>query len=353
MRSNKKRYAKKAGMAPGSLIYTGGYTDQATAFTRVDYHPEAIDIRRSCTEEEALAPFAEGVNTWLHVVGLTDEALMEKIGNRFGIHRLLLEDIMNVEQQPKVVDQGDTVFVTLKDITFNAATEQMQVEQVSLLMGAGYLISFREKPGGLVDAVAERLTLIPRLRSRGTDYLLYLICDRIVDQYFVVLEEFENKLDDIEEMLLRRPDRFKPERLLSLRKEFSWLRRQVSPLLEEFRKLAGNDISLIPESGRIYMRDVHDHLVQVSHTMENFRETYSSLLDFYVSQRDLKMNQIMKRLTVVATVFMPLSFIAGFYGMNFTTMPELTSTWGYPAVIGLMLATASGMLWWFRKGNFR
>lgn len=353
MSKSKKQYAKKAGMAPGSLFYTGSYTDQITSFTRMDYHNDGVTTRRGCSEEEALAPFVEGVNTWLHLAGLSDVALMEAIGLRFGIHRLLLEDIMNVEQQPKVVDLGDTLFVTLKHITFDPKSDLMQVEQVSMLMGAGYLVSFREKPGGLVDAVEERLRLIPRLRSRGTDYLLYMICDRIVDQYFVVLENFENKLDEIEEMLLQRPDRFRPERLLRLRKEFSWLRRQVSPLLEEFRKLAGNDISLIPEAGRIYMRDVHDHLVQVSHTMENFRETYSSLLDFYVSQRDLKMNQIMKRLTVVATVFMPLSFIAGFYGMNFTGMSELNSKWGYPAVIVLMVATAGGMLLWLRNGKFR
>ncbi|PKP21352.1 MAG: magnesium and cobalt transport protein CorA, partial [Bacteroidetes bacterium HGW-Bacteroidetes-22] len=331
MNQNRKRYAQKTGMAPGTLVYTGGYTEQKTGLTRIDYHAGDVVVKKGATVEETFAPLTEGVNTWIHVTGLSDIALIEEVGARFGIHRLLLEDILNVNQQPKVVDQDNSLFVTLKQISFDQASNTLRLEHVCVIIGPGYIISFREKPGDWVDYISERLTSVPRLRTRGTDYLLYLLCDRIVDQYFLVLESFENELDAMEEALLRHPEKFRAERLVLLRKEFSGMRRQVAPLNEEFRKLVGGDISLIQESMRIYMHDVYDHLLQVTHTMENFRETYSSLLDFYVSQNDLRMNQIMKRLTVVATVFMPLGFIAAFYGMNFSHMPELKTAWGYPA----------------------
>lgn len=353
MNQNNKRYSQKTGMAPGTLVYTGRYTEQNAGLTRLEYHAGNVEVTKSATLAEAFAPPPEGRNIWIHVAGLSDISLIEEAGARFGIHRLLLEDILNVNQQPKVEDQGNHVFVTLKLISFEQTSNSLRLEHVSIIIGSSYIISFREKPGDWVDYISERLISVPKLRERGTDYLLYLICDRIVDQYFLVLESFENELDSIEEALLRYPEKFRAERLVLLRKDFSGMRRQVAPLLEEFRKLAGGSVSLIRESMHIYMHDVYDHLLQVTHTMENFRETYSSLLDFYVSQSDLRMNQIMKRLTVVATVFMPLGFIAGFYGMNFNHMPELKTTWGYPAVIGLMVVTTIGMLWWLKWGKFR
>lgn len=352
MNKTERSSVRKAGMAPGTLVYTGRYTDKPTLITRTDYSADTFTAKSNVTAEEAFQPFVAGQVTWVHISGLNNIELVARAGKRFGIHPLLLEDILNVNQQPKVVEHGPLLFVTLKDIVFDKKTGQMEPEHMSLILGEGFMVSFREKAGGLVDYISERLSDAPQLRTRGADYLLYLICDRVVDRYFLVLENFENQVEEMEEALLNKPEDFKAGDLLQLRKQSSMVRRQVNPLMEEFRTLAVSDISLIPESTRIYMRDVFDHLLQVSHTMENFRETFSSLLDFYVSQSDLRMNQIMKRLTVLATVFMPLSFITGFYGMNFPNIPELHTLWGYPAAVAVMLLTTTGMIWWLRRGKF-
>lgn len=344
------RHKKPPGTVPGTLIHTGVRTADSVQIRLIEYGPDII--RESDFEDIAGSLDIAQAQTmsWVNVDGLHEVGVVESVGERFGIHRLVLEDILSTSQRSKVEDYGDHLFVILKMLSFDRDTDSISAEQVSLVIGETFVFSFQERRGDVFEPVRERLRQGKgRIRSRGPDYLAYALMDTIVDSYFHILEAVGDRIEELEEQVLETPTLELLERIHHLRREMLILRRAVWPLRETLGQLYRGEIPLItPETG-VFLRDVHDHAVQVIDTVESLREVISGAMDLYMSGVSNRMNEVMKVLTIIATIFIPLSFFAGVYGMNFQHMPELGLRWAYPALLAFMGVTAGGMLWAFRR----
>ncbi len=287
--------------------------------------------------------------TWINADGIHDTGMVQAIGDAVGIHPLTLEDIANTSQRPKIEDYGDYLYVAIRMLSPDSDGE-FQSKQVSLVLGRGYVISFQEQPGDAFERIRERLRAgAGRLRSEGADYLFYALLDAIVDSYFSVIEVFGERIEAVEEEVVADPDRETLQAIYALKRSLVALRRSVWPLRDVVAELERGDSPLIRESTLVYLRDVYDHTIEVAETVETYRDTMSGLLDVYLSSQSSRMNEIMKVLTIIATIFIPLTFIAGLYGMNFAYMPELRHPWGYPAALTLMAIIAGVMLLYFKK----
>lgn len=287
--------------------------------------------------------------TWINADGIHDTRMVQAIGDAVGIHPLTLEDIANTSQRPKIEDYGDYLYVAIRMLSPDSDGE-FQSKQVSLVLGRGYVISFQEQPGDAFERIRERLRAgAGRLRSEGADYLFYALLDAIVDSYFSVIEVFGERIEAVEEEVVADPDRETLQAIYALKRSLVALRRSVWPLRDVVAELERGDSPLIRESTLVYLRDVYDHTIEVAETVETYRDTMSGLLDVYLSSQSSRMNEIMKVLTIIATIFIPLTFIAGLYGMNFAYMPELRHPWGYPAALTLMAIIAGVMLLYFKK----
>nr|WP_303715104.1 magnesium/cobalt transporter CorA [Methanoculleus marisnigri] len=287
--------------------------------------------------------------TWINADGIHDTGMVQAIGDAVGIHPLTLEDIANTSQRPKIEDYGDYLYVAIRMLSPDSDGE-FQSKQVSLVLGRGYVISFQEQPGDAFERIRERLRAgAGRLRSEGADYLFYALLDAIVDGYFGVIEVFGEHIEAVEEEVVADPDRETLQAIYALKRSLVALRRSVWPLRDVVAELERGDSPLIRESTLVYLRDVYDHTIEVAETVETYRDTMSGLLDVYLSSQSSRMNEIMKVLTIIATIFIPLTFIAGLYGMNFAYMPELRHPWGYPAALTLMAIIAGVMLLYFKK----
>jgi magnesium transporter len=290
-----------------------------------------------------------GEVVWVDITGLHDRDLLERAGKKYGIHHLVLEDICDTGQRAKTEDYDDYQYIVLKMLSWDEASKGIDVEQVSFVLFENTLISFQERPGDLFGGVRERLRLGKgRIRRLGADYLAYALLDAIVDGYFLLTEKIGDQVELIEDELLADPGTATAGRIHELKREMIFLRKAVWPLREV--------ISMIDKSERffrgetaVYMRDLYDHVIQIIDAVETIRDILSGMLDIYLSSISNRMNEIMKVLTIIATIFIPLTFIAGVYGMNFRFMPELEWKWGYAGVLGVMAATAFGMLRFFRK----
>jgi magnesium transporter len=345
----KKRRSDKAGLPPGALIHIGERHAEEAKIVLCEYDESHLQEKEIHTLEGALPPADRKAVTWVHIDGLQDVHLLEQMGNVFDLHPLTLEDILNTEQRPKSEDHADYLFIVLR--LFNEdAGGGLIAEQVSIVFGPNWLISLQEKEGRLFDPIRERLRNEKgRLRKAGADYLAHALLDTIVDGYFVILDKLGEKIENLEEALVGRPS---PETLLAiqaLKREMIFLRKSVWPLREMIGALGRSDSPLIREPSVIYFRDVYDHAVQVIDTIESYRDMLSGMLDIYLSSISNRMNEIMKVLTIIATVFMPLTFLAGVYGMNFKHMPELEWPWGYFSLWGVMIVIAVFMLIAFRR----
>jgi magnesium transporter len=343
-----KQQSKKAGLPPGTLMHIGDQKRQDVRLTLIVYNeahfevsePKAVDCPRP----------GPGAVYWLNVSGISQLDAIEEIGKRFQLHPLLLEDVVNTNQRPKLDDYKDYLYIVLKMLYRQAKDKATTVEQVSLVLGQQYVISFQENGADPFNAVRERLrTGKGRLRTMGPDYLVYALMDSIVDQYFGILETLGERIESLEEQVVSHPQPEVLKQIHATRRELLFLRRAVWPLREVTNGLQREESPLIKETTRIYLRDVYDHAVQVIDTIEIFREMVSSMLDVYLSSISYRLNTVMKVLTIITTIFMPLTFIAGVYGMNFKHMPELDWYWGYPAVLLVMTVIAGAMLGFFRK----
>jgi magnesium transporter len=275
--------------------------------------------------------------------------VVETLGRQFSLHPLLLEDVANTDQRPKLDDYETYIFVVIKMLSLTARSE-IAVEQVSLVLGRNYVLSFQENGTDVFQPVRERLRGGKgRLRQSGADYLLYALVDAIVDQYFAVLESLGEKIEALQQTVVADP---KPETLNdihALKRQLLFVRRAVWPLRDVMTNLSRSDCPCLQQSTKVFFRDVYDHVVQIVDTIETLREMVSASLDIYLSSVSYRLNAVMRVLTVITTIFMPLGFIASIYGMNFEYMPELRSPWGYPLVLGVMGAVGVGMLILFRK----
>ena len=288
--------------------------------------------------------------TWLDIDGVHQADLLEAVGTHANLHPLVMEDIHNTYQRPKAEDYEDYLYIVLKMISWNEETKEVQAEQVSLILGKSYVISFKEDPGDIFDPVRLRLRESKgRIRKLGADYLAYSLLDQVVDHYFLVLENLGEQIEDLEEKLVTNPDSSTLQTIHHLKRELIFLRKSVWPLREAISSLERSESPLFQPETLVYMRDVYDHTIQVIDTIETFRDMVSGMLDIYLSSVSNRMNEVMKVLTIIATIFIPLTFIAGVYGMNFVNMPELQWPWGYFMVWGVMIVIVIAMIIYFKR----
>ena len=344
-----KRYAQKVGLPPGTLIHTGEERTEPVRITVTDYDDEYLHEDEVQTIEECL-PFKETQTvTWIQIEGIHDTDVITEIGEHFGVNPLILEDLMSPTHLPKIEIHEDYVFIILKSLNYKASDSEISREQISLIIGANYVISLQENLGDVFIPVQNRLqNNRGRIRRMRADYLAYALIDVIVDNYFIVLDELNDGIELIEEEAITNPT---PEVLASinvLRKKLLLLRRPILPLRDIVDEILHEETPLLDEETHLYFRDVYDHLIQVIQMLEMIRTAVSELFDTYTSAISHRMNEIMKVLTIVATFFIPLTFIAGIYGMNFRFMPELEMHWGYPAVLLVMVAIGIAMFIYFK-----
>jgi magnesium transporter len=343
-----QKRSKKTGLSPGTLVHIGENRTETVEITLFNYAGAQCD-ERTVTNPNDLQPPADETVTWINVGGVHKIDVLEAFGKQFGLHPLLLEDIANTDQRPKLDDYETYVFLVVKML---AVTERggILVEQVSFVLGRNYVLSFQENGTDVFRPVRDRLRAGKgRLRHNGSDYLLYALVDAVVDQYFAVLESLGEKIETLQERVMADP---KPDTLRdihALKRQLLFVRRAVWPLREVTNSLSRSDCPYLHEPTKVFFRDVYDHVVQIVDTIETFREMLSASLDIYLSSVSYRLNAVMRVLTVITTIFMPLSFIASIYGMNFEHMPELKWEWGYPVVLGAMGLVAAGMLIGFRR----
>ena len=345
-----KKRSKKAGLPPGTLVHIGEKLTEKTRIAVVEYDGHDFQEKELETLETCYLFPKEPSVTWINVIGVHQVEVLEKLGNCFGVHHLALEDILNTEQRPKIEDYGEDLFIVVKLISSNEERDEIDAEQISLILRPNAVLSFQEKEGDDFSTVKERLRAGKgRLRKMGADYLAYTLLDIVVDQYFVVLEKLGERLEVLEERLLADPGTATLQKIQNLKKDMLLLRKWIWPLREVISSLERGEFPGIQESTQIYLRDVYDHAIQVMDTIEIYRDMLSGMLDIYLSSLNNRMNAVMKVLTIIATIFMPLTFLAGVYGMNFKHMPELDWPWGYPIILILMASVAILMLTLFRR----
>ncbi len=346
-----QKRSKKTGLSPGTLIHIGETRTDSVTVTRFNYAGTHCD-EQIVTDVDALQPPADETVTWVNVGGVHKVEVLEGFGKHFGLHPLLLEDIANTDQRPKLDDYETYLFLVMKMLTTSDRGDIL-VEQVSFVLGRNYVLSFQENGTDVFGPVRDRLKGGKgRLRQNGSDYLIYALIDAVVDQYFAVLEMLGERIESLQERVMADP---KPETLQNihaLKRQLLFVRRAVWPLREAINNLSRSECPFLHEPTKLFFRDVYDHVVQIVDTIETLREMVSASLDIYLSSVSYRLNAVMRVLTVITTIFMPLSFIAGIYGMNFEHMPELKWVWGYPMALGIMGVVAAIMLIGFRLKNW-
>lgn len=345
-RRRKRRRHPPVGASPGILqVDPEAHPSRLSA---IGYGGGQFVERPSIGVDELVALRKRCPNVWVDVAGFRDVDLLQRLGELFGLHRLALEDILNVQQRAKVEDYGEHEFLLLRMIDDSNAHE---TEQLGLFVGPGFVLTFQERPGDCFGLVRKRLAdPSGQMPQRGSDYLAYAVLDAVVDGYFPVVEGLDRRLEAVEEAILGgHGTAAVVQELHGVRRGLLELRRAVWPLREATSSLVRGEVRHFAAEVRPYLRDVHDHVVQLLDLLENYRELSSSLLDLYLSNVNYRLNEVMKFLTIIATIFIPLTFVAGVYGMNFDWMPELRVWWGYPLCLLLMAAIAAVMLWWFRR----
>ncbi len=346
-----KKRSKKAGLPPGSLIHVGEKKEGMVKITVLDYDETRVQEKEVNVVEECFVFKDQPTVTWIDVDRIDRVETIQKLGECYGLHPLVLEDILNTDQRPKMEDYDRYSYIVLKMLHYLDQSGEVEAEQVSLILGQNYLFSFQEgKKGDIFDPIRERIRNGKgRIRKMGADYLAYGLIDAVVDHYFIILEKLGERIEVLEEALVTQPTTQTLKEIHSLKREMIFLRKAVWPLREVINSLARGESPLIQESTRVYLRDVYDHTIQVIDTIETFRDMVSGMLDIYLSSVSNRLNSVMKVLTIIATVFMPLTFLAGVYGMNFKFMPELEWRWGYPLIWAIMIAVGAFMLAYFRR----
>ncbi len=344
-----KQFMRKSGSPPGTLVYTGDKKVDKTRISVMEYS-DAEFFEREVEDVSTCFPLKEKPTvTWLNINGLHDIHTMETIGNAFGIHPLVLEDILNVDQRPKFEDFEDYIFIVLKVAYLDETRNDLQMEQISLIVTRNCVITFQETEGDVFEGIRERVRSYKgRTRRMGVDYLAYVLIDAIVDSYFVILDRLGERTETLEDELVAKPDPETLQTIYRLKRDMIFLRRAVWPLREAIGALGRDTSPLLQESTQVYLKDVYDHTIQVIDTVESLRDMVTGMLDIYLSSVSNKMNEIMKVLTIIATIFIPLTFLAGVYGMNFRYMPELESHIAYPLLLIGMTCVAALMLVYFR-----
>lgn len=340
----------KAGMSPGTLVYIGENKDDDVRLQIIDYNKHDLVESEESDIRACLPIIQKDSITWINITGIHDTKMIADLGSQFGLHSLVLEDVVNSEQRPKIDDYGEYLFTVLKMLYAEKTTHTIVHEQVSLVVAPSYVISFQTLADDVFDPVRNRIRQgRGRIRNRGSDYLAYALIDTIVDNYFKVLESLGDKIEALDDHVISNPQTEMLHEIQQLKREVLYIRKSTWPLREITSTLLKGESSIVQDDTHIYLKDVHDHTVQVLETVEIYRDMLSTILDIYLSSLSNRMNEVMKVLTIMATIFIPLTFIAGIYGMNFKRMPELEWSWSYPALLVIMVAIFIGMLLWFKR----
>ena len=344
-----KKSARTRGLPPGSIIHVGEEKTEKVRISVIDYSIGKFDEKEITKVEDCFQFKHKPPVTWINVDGLHDVEVIKKLGDCFEIHPLVLEDIVNSDQRPKMEDLEKYILFVLKMLYVDKKTNEIHSEQVSLLLGRNYVISFQEKAGDVFNNVRERIRKGKgRIRKMGADYLAYSLIDAIIDNYFSILENIGEKVENIEQDVVSNPKPDILQQIYNLKREMIYLRKSVWPLREVINGLLRGESKLIRKTTHIYLRDLYDHTIQVIDTIETFRDMISGMLDIYMSSVSNKMNEVMKVLTIFAAIFIPLTFIAGIYGMNFEYMPELAIPWAYPLVWIVIILVSFTLLGYFK-----
>ena len=349
-----RKAGRKPAQPPGTVEFSGTRKTDDVVITVIDFLGEEFAERTVGNVKECL-PFRDTpTTTWINIDGLHDTAVLQTIGDHFGIHPLVQEDIINTHQRPKVEDYESYLFIVANMLKAEPGEDfDIHSEQISLLLGPNFVISFQEKPGDVFDGVRERLRKGKgRIRTWGADYLAYALIDAVVDHYFLILEQAGELIEILEEKLLESPETAHLQQIHAYKREMILMRRAIWPLREVVGFLSRTESNLIQDRVGPFLRDVYDHTIQVADSLETFRDMLSGLQDLYLSSISNKMNEVMKVLTIAATIFVPLTFFAGIYGMNFEHMPELSWKWSYPLFWVFIVTVGGGMMVFFRRRKY-
>lgn len=350
-----KKLSKKTGSAPGTVAYVGTERAHEVTVEVIDYDAQSLRELKDASIEDAL-PFRDSPTiSWINVSGVHDIETVQTIGSHFNVHPLTLEDIVNTGTRPKIEEQDGLIIIIMK-MQYLDEDGVPASEQISLIVGPSTVVSLQEQPGDVFDAVRDRIRkATPRVRFMTTDYLAYALMDAVVDNYFAVLEDAGQQIEDLEGRLVANPQREDLEAIHDLKRELLLMRRRIWPLREVVGGLLRSESPLVHQTSLPYVRDLYEHVVQVIDTVETFRDMTSGLLDIYLSSVSNRMNEVMKVLTIIATIFIPLGFLAGVYGMNFDTsisgwnMPELGLPFGYVMFWGVAIMIGGGLFWFFKR----
>lgn len=327
-----------SGLKPSSNIILEMISFNEKSFSRVENIP-IDEILQKCDRQSI---------NWINIDGLSDASIIKKVGEHFNLHYLLLDDIMNTDHRPKVDEYDDHLFLTMK-MLYRMEGDEIDYEHISFVLGKDFLLSFQEKEGDIFNNLRERIKNDTGIfRKRGADYLLYRLVDTIVDSYYTILENVGYKVEALEENISTNPTIEDFRQIQELKKEFIYLRKVVYPLREALNKILKNEYGFIEKNTLKYYSDVYDHVIHLIDSLDTYKDLTSTLMDLYMNTINYKMNEVMKLLTIITTIFIPLSFVAGIYGMNFENMPELTWHYGYYEVLGIMGIIFIGMIFYFR-----
>ena len=346
-----KQHSKKTGLPPGTLLHVGNERREQAKVTLIEYTAEKCLEKQTCGIDEFLRKIPTDTVTWFNIEGVHDISLIETVGRQLNLHALTLEDIVHTGQRSKFEDFDDYLFIVTKMLRYNKQLHQLQSQQVSFVLGTGYLMTFQENDWDVFEIIRERIRKNNgQIRRMGCDYLAYALIDAIVDHYFEILEYFGDMMETLEEELLTHPTEKTLHKIHIIKRDFVLLRKTIWPLREAVRALQDDTSQLLTDETRLHLRDVHDHTVQIIDTLESSRDLVAGMLEIYLSSVSNKMNAIMKVLTLIATVFIPLTFVTGIFGMNFRTMPELRQGWMYPWGFWLIIvAIVAAMAAYFKK----
>lgn len=341
----------KAGLPPGAIVHVGNVHQADTKISLINYNIDGIEEHHLESLEELLEYRNSNMVTWVIVEGLSNAELIGRIGDLFDIHPLVIEDILTTHQRPKFEEYGHYLYIVLKSLTSHGEQFTVKDEQISILVLDRFVFTFKEKSDELLSPVMQRIkTSKGHFRSMGADYLTYAILDVIVDNLFLLIDSLDDTTLTLEDSLMSdEPARSTLILIQKLKRELIYIRKFVSPLREAIGGMLRSDSELIDQKTHIYLRDVSDHAIRIIESIESYQNILAGLLDIYISSISNKMNEVMKVLTVFASIFIPLTFIAGIYGMNFSGMPELHWKWGYPAIWGVFITITISLLVYFKK----
>jgi len=345
----RRKRTPEAGLPPGTLIFQGQQKVASITVTICEYTERTCQENKVAKIEDCFPLKDKPAVTWINIVGIHDPALIGKLGNYLSIHSLVLEDILSTNNRPKIEDHTDYIFIILKALSFNKETDNIISDQVSIIIGPNFVISLQEN-NDIFSPIKKRIdTPQSIIRKMGAGYLAYALIDLLVDNYFIILETIEDKIESLEEELLTAPGSKTLHVIHQLKNELIQSRKAIWPVREVINEMERSESALFHKSMKIYLRDVYDHTIQTLDTIDSLRDMVSGMLDIYLSSISNRMNAVMKVLTIIATIFIPLTFIAGVYGMNFDFMPELHWQWAYPVFWFVMLVIVIVMVIFFRK----